>query len=126
MRFLRFLLVGGVSALVQFLVLALCLQLLDFGYLPSSAVAYVTSVAFHFLANRYFTFRLNGTPSLTEVRRYVAIVVLNFIVTMTITTLTVEIFNLTPYIGTIFSIVATVGITFVSGKYWIFKQQGLV
>jgi putative flippase GtrA len=173
MSFLRFLLVGGVSALVQFAVLALFLQSFGFEYRLSVAVAYIASVMFHFVANRYFTFRLNGVPRVDEIRRYLTIVAINFVVTMIITTSTVEfldfapymaiicsrvkvfdlqpyvatvfpgfdvsffwshvkelftrleIINIAPYVGTFLSIVATIGIAFISGKYWIFKQRGL-
>jgi putative flippase GtrA len=103
MRFLRFLLVGGVSALVQFVVLALFLQSLGFEYRFSAAIAYVASVMFHFLANRYFTFRLRGAPRIDELRRYVTIVAVNFLVTMAITTSTVEFLDFTPYMEIICS-----------------------
>lgn len=174
MSFLRFLLVGGVSALVQFVVLALFLQSLGFEYRFSTAVAYIASVMFHFLANRYFTFQLRGVPRFDEVRRYMTIVAVNFIVTMVVTASTVEYLdftpymevitarartfelqsytaalfpefdvsyfttiirelfsgiegvNVAPYVGTFFSIVATIGIAFISGKFWIFKQRGLL
>lgn len=123
MGLLRFLLVGGVSALIQFIVLALCLEFLVLGYQLSAALAYVASVVFHFSANRYFTFQLKGVPGIDEIRRYATIVVVNFMVTMGITTLTVEVIKLTPYIATVFSIAATVGIAFISSKYWIFKKR---
>ena len=141
MRFLRFLVVGGVSALVQFLVLALCLQSLKLEYQVSAVLAYVASVVFHFLANRYLTFKLSGTPRFEEIRRYITIVLVNFAITMVITMLTVEFVNLspdvrtlltvgvvnfTPYLGTFFSIATTIGVTFISSKYWIFKQRKLV
>lgn len=141
MIFLRFLLVGAFSALLQFMVLGLCLQYLKFEYQFSAILAYIASVTFHFLANRYLTFRLCGTPRIKEIGCYVILALLNFIITMSITILTVElvslspqvstlltvdIINLAPYIGTFFSIVTTIGVTFISSKYWIFKQRKLI
>jgi putative flippase GtrA len=140
MKFLRFLVVGAFSALVQLIVLGLCLQLLNFEYQLSAVLAYIASVVFHFLANRYLTFRLRGVPRIREIGRYMTIVLVNFMITMTITTLTVEFVNLypqirtlltvrtvnlVPYLGTFFSISTTICVTFISSKYWIFKQRKL-
>jgi putative flippase GtrA len=122
------------------MVLGLCIQFLKFEYQLSAVLAYVASVVFHFLANRYLTFRLRGAPRIKEVGRYMTIVLVNFMITMTITTLTVEFVNLypqvktlltvgtvnlAPYLGTFLSIVTTIGVTFISSKYWIFKHRKL-
>ena len=126
MRLLRFLLVGGLAAIVQFGTLALCLQFLQVEYRLSAAFAYLASVVFHFTANRYFTFRLCGFPKVAEFLRYILVVFLNFILTMITTVLVVKVVKLSPYLATAFSIAITVGFTFIFSKYWIFKMRDSV
>ena len=126
MRFMRFLMVGGTAALVQFAVLAFCLHVLDFWYQFAVGVAYISSVTFHFLANRRFTFQLNVDPQLEEVFRYLTLVVGNLVITLLVTVFVIEVLGLTAYMATVFSIAATVGVTFVASKYWVFKKRETV
>ena len=123
MRFMRFLMVGVAAALVQFAVLAFCLHVLDFRYQFAVGVAYISSVIFHFLANRRFTFQLNFDLQFEEVFRYLTLVVGNLVITLLVTVFVIEVLGLTAYMATVFSIAVTIGITFVVGKYWVFKKR---
>ena len=123
MRFFRFLLVGGAAATIQLLVLSFCLYILDIQYQFAAAFAYFASVVFHFLANRKFTFELNGAPKTQEVIGYLLLVTFNFIITMLVTIFVVEVLELAPYVATIISIGATICITFIASKYFIFKKR---
>lgn len=116
-------LVGGAAAFVQFAVLATCLQVLDLNYKMAAAVAYIASVVFHFFANRQFTFKLCGNFRLKEVLRYLIIVVANLLVTMVVVVFVIEIMKSTPYLATVFSIVISVGVTFMASKYWVFNRR---
>ena len=123
MRFMRFLTVGGAAALVQFAALAFCLHVLDFWYQFAVGVAYILSVVFHFLANRRFTFQLNVDPQFEEVFRYLTLVVGNLVITLIVTVFVIEVLGLTAYMATVISIAATIGVTFVASKYWVFKKR---
>jgi putative flippase GtrA len=123
MRFMRFLIVGGTAALVQLVVLALCLHVLDFRYQFAVGVAYISSVIFHFLVNRQFTFQLNVDPQLEEVVRYLTLVMCNLVITLLVSVFVIEALGLTAYMATVFSSAATIVITFVACKYWVFKKR---
>ena len=55
-----------------------------------------------------------------------AIVCINFQITMLVTVVAVEILKTGTYLATAFSIVCTVGLTYVTGKIWIFRQREAV
>ncbi len=120
-EFIRFLVVGGTTALVQFLALAAGLEIFRLEYWNAAASAFVLSVVFHFLANRYFTFRRSGHPRPREVVRYLVLMGLNFLVTMCVTIISVSGLGYDPYTATVFSITATVLITFFSSRFWVFR-----
>jgi putative flippase GtrA len=69
-QLLRFVITGGVSAVVDFGLLVI-LMALGFGHTPAKAVSFVAGTTTAYLINRRWTFR--ATPS---ARRFVAVVVL--------------------------------------------------
>lgn len=123
MTFPRFLFVGASTAVLQFLTLAFLLEKVRFNYKIAAALAFVISVVFHFLANRYFTFRMNGPPRLAQVVRYLAIVLINLLLTVGVTILSVEILHWGAYVGTALSIMSTVLIGYFGSKYWVFIDK---
>lgn len=108
---------------MQFASIAFCLQVLRLPYMAAAALAYVASVIFHFLANRYFTFRVSGKPDLGEAIRYLTIVGVNFMATMLVTMVAVEIFKTSTYVAAVLSILCTVQLTYFAGNRWIFRQR---
>ena len=122
MKFFRFIMVGGSTALVQFSVLALCINELDLSPAIGAGIAYTMSVCFHYFLNRYFTFQLNGKPNVREMTRYLTIVFINGAITVSVTNFSVEKLHFDAYIGTTFSIIVTVFVTFFAAKHWIFTS----
>lgn len=122
MKFFRFIMVGGSSALVQFTVLALCLKVLYLSPAVGAGIAYIMSVCFHYLLNRHFTFQMIGKPNIKEMTRYLTFILLNGTITIWVTNFSVEKLHFDAYIGTIFSIIITVFITFLAAKHWIFTS----
>ena len=122
MKFIRYLFVGGTTAIIQFSTLAITLHWLHFRTLIAASTAYVSAVFFHYFTNRYFTFQMTGQPNFKEIARYLTIVLMNFIVTLGITKFSIENLHVSPYIGTFLSILATVGIGFLLAGNWIFAN----
>lgn len=123
MTFSRFLLVGASAAVAQFLTLVLLLENAGFDYKIAVAIAFIMSIVFHFLANRYFTFAMDGPSRLGQVVRYLAIVFINFLLMVGVTTLLVEILRWGAYVGTALSIMSTVLIGYFGSKYWVFINK---
>ncbi|MDP1615608.1 MAG: GtrA family protein [Methylococcales bacterium] len=121
-QFLKFLLVGGSTGIVQFLVLFLALDVLLLSYQLASIIAYVISLVFHYTLNRMFTFKASGKPDPSELFRYGIMIAGNALITFAITICSVEVLQLGVYVGTILAISVTVGITFLTSKYWVFRS----
>lgn len=126
MTFLRYLLVGASTAILQFIALAFFLEKVGFDYKIAAAFAVVVSVIFHFFANRYVTFGIEGSLQLGQIIRYLGVVLVNLLLTVGVTTLTVEVLRMDVYVGTVFSIMCTVLIGYVGSKYWVFVNTGVV
>lgn len=124
--FFRFLLVGALSSVLQFAVLAFCLERMQLNCSLSASLGYFASIILHYSLNRYFTFRMVGKPHLKELLRYLSFIGLNFGITVWVTTFFVEKLEIDAYIGTAFSIALTVFITFIVARRWIFTSTPAV
>ena len=120
MIIVRFLAVGACAAALQFLVLWGLLRGAGLPYQAATLLAYAASVVFHFLANRYFTFRASGAPRGREMLRYGVLLVVNGALTLGIVTACVEWAGTTPYAATLVAIGATVLVGFGISRYWVF------
>ena len=120
-----FLLIGGITAAIYFGLLTVFLEILSFDYRVGVSIAYLAAVSFHFFANRRLTFRANHENPLQQVVRYLPMVALNYLLTVVIVTVSVEILGLTPYVGAAVAIVVTAGLGFIISKAWVFRKEGI-
>lgn len=117
-----FLLVGATSAVTQIGVLAFLFEVCAFRLDWSVSIAYSASVLVHFLGNKHYTFRNTAKTGATEVLRYLGVVLLNYLITIGVVWLVVEVFKSNPYTAIVASIAATFGLGFALSKLWVFKQ----
>lgn len=118
---LAFLTVGALSAGVYFLSFSICWKLLKLSYFYAVSIAYVLSVLFHFTANRNITFKCYEAKILPQTLKYLTMVMINYGITLLIVNIVVEILRLSPYIGIVCSIGATVGSGYLMSRFWIFQ-----
>lgn len=124
LAFLKFGIVGAITAAIYFLVMWVADSMLGLSYIVAVSVAYFVSTAFHFLANRHFTFRSEGEQHGHQIIRYLVMWLLNYLITIVVVSVSVERFLLSPYIGVCISVVFTVFIGYVLARYWVFKIKG--
>jgi putative flippase GtrA/SAM-dependent methyltransferase len=122
-RFLKFALVGGATAVIYFLVLALNLEVLEVNYRLAVSAAYISSVLFHFVANKYFTFKSRTTRVLTQISKYLVLLLVNYFVTILVVGLIVEKVGLTAYHGVLASVPLIMVIGYLLSKHWVFKKS---
>lgn len=122
-QFFLFLLVGSLSAIVNFFTFFCTFHLLNLDYRFSVSVAYILSVMTHFLGNRYFTFQSHHEPSFSQIKRYMVLLLVNYCLTLAIVTTSVAILHLSPYLGIVLAIAFTVGIGFIISKTYVFKYE---
>jgi putative flippase GtrA len=80
-RFLRFLIAGGLTTVVNFGTTALLLKVAGLPVQPSVALAYLVTITTHFTLQRFFVFAGQGAFALTpgaQVRRYLAVAAVQY------------------------------------------------
>jgi putative flippase GtrA len=119
----RYLFVGLVVFVLYFSLINLFVDQLAISYSIGITIAYSISVTCHFFLNKKFTFTKSGGAIRHQVLRYVAILFLNYGVTMCVVTLFVEHFHFSPYFAACVGIITTTAIGFFASKYWIFVER---
>ena len=122
-EFLIYLVVGGLTALVYFGLIALSIEVLHLDYRVGVTVAYVFAVSFHFLSNRTFTFQAQGSKLVHQSIRYLGVLVVNYLITIGVVSFFVDRLGASPYVGAALSIAVTVGVGYFASKFWVFRNR---
>ena len=117
-----YLVVGGITAAIYYALIGVLWGLLGAHYLLAVSVAYVSAVAFHFLANRRVTFEAFHENAGRQLPRYVAFAVFNYLVTLLVVELAVRFAGLHVYVGTTLAILATLVTGYVGMRHWVFAR----
>ena len=94
-EFIRFLIVGGASALANTLIIILLTEIFRIDYLISYAICFICVTSIGFAVNRSWSFRVGGRARSREVGRYFLTTFAATLVAMTVSRLMVELG--TPY-----------------------------
>jgi putative flippase GtrA len=122
-EFVTYLVVGGLTALIYFGIMALSVEVFEFNYRVGVSVAYVLAVTFHFAANRKFTFRVVDKQIIHQSVRYFCVLLINYLITIGAVSFFVGEVGISTYLGASISIVVTVGIGYFASKFWIFRNR---
>jgi putative flippase GtrA len=123
LQFLRYLSVGGCTAVIYFGLLVVLVQFLHLEHLLAVSICYVSAISFHFLANKAFTFRNRDTDVLMEIVRYLCVALTNYIITIIVVYLVVDLGQQSPYVGAALGVAVTLGLGYVMTKYWVFHHK---
>lgn len=121
--FLKFGLVGLTTSLIYFLVMWFVDAFLGIHYIMAVSLAYFASTVFHFFANRHFTFAAAHGHRKSQIVRYLLMWFINYLITMVVVGLSVETLHLSPYIGVCISVLFTMFVGYILGRYWVFKLK---
>lgn len=121
-QFARYLSVGGGTALLYFGILVVLVQILQVPHLLAVSISYVCAIAFHFSANKAFTFRNRDTDVGMEIVRYLCVALTNYIITMLVVYCVVDWGLQSPYVGAVLAVGVTLGLGYIMTKYWVFHQ----
>ena len=117
-RTVKFLLVGGLSFVVDLGLLVLLHEVCNVGLWIATPIAFIVSLIFNFLMQRSFTFRSTHKP-LTSLVKYLLLVVLNVLATDVIVNWFASA-DLSYAAGKVVSTVVTMVWNYFIYKYWIF------
>ncbi len=93
-QFIIYVLIGGISATIDFSVLFTFTSILGVYYIYSTIVAYPCGAATHFLLNKYFNFKRHEKRLINQVMTYVMVNFVGLCITLTIMYILVEYFGL--------------------------------
>jgi len=84
--------------------------------------AYCITVIAHFMLNRSFTYRQKGGAVFPDTTKYLMMLFANYLITLSVTTVTVELLGLTPYYGIVSSVFVTAFSSFLLMKHFVFVR----
>ncbi len=119
--FIKFGFVGGTTAIIYFFLMWISNSVLGLHYLIAVSIAYFFSTAYHFLANKHFTFRAGNAEYKKQFARYAVVWILNYFISVSVIRFIVEYLLLSPYIGVCFSILITMPVGFFLSRHWVYK-----
>ena len=121
-QLVRFIIVGLATFALNIFLVWLFYGKAGIDYRLAATYAYFITVVVHFILNRSFTYRHEGKLLPSDIVKYCLMLFSNYVITLSVTTVTVEFFLLTPYHGTIFSTFITAFSSFLLMKYFVFTR----
>lgn len=123
-QFIKFCIIGGISAVINFFILYTFTEFLQIWYLFSAIIGYIIAATFNFLSNKAWTFRhpAKGKEALRQLVKFLVVSVSGLI------TNTLIIYSVTEFIGFDYRlswVFATGVITFWNftlSRIWTFKH----
>lgn len=113
--------VGAMTAVVYFSALWIGMHCIVLHYLYAVSIAYLLATTFHFLMNRRFTFQATDGQHVEQLTRYLILCFLNYGITVLMVWLAVAHWALSPYVGSLGAIFATINTNYFLGRYWVFN-----
>ncbi len=118
-----FLITGGVTSVVYFLLFFLLWNLLSLNYHVAVSIAYLGSVLFYFNTNRKMTFKSQDTRVLQQLVRFGFMVVISYFITLLTVHGMVEYIRFNPAIGMAMGIIITTPANYIMAKWWVFRNN---
>jgi putative flippase GtrA len=120
----KFIFVGVLTFGINFLMFHLFYGVAQLDYRISVSIAYMITVICHFSLHRFFTFNAGEQTLAHNAGKYVAMLGLNYAITLSMAWFVVEALKVSPYWGVIASTLATAGTSFFVMKYFVFDKRG--
>lgn len=119
----RYLLIGGLTFAVYFLLLGLLFDALRTPYPVAVVIAYSLAVAFHFFANRRFTFQVEALSADGQVAKYVVVLAVNYCLQVAVIYCLYELATFNFYLAALVGIAITLFVGFFLLRFWVFAPS---
>lgn len=113
--------IGVVCAGIYFVILATMLEHFKFAYRPSVSFAFVVSTCVNFIGNRNFTFKQRHASVIRHSQKYVIMLLVSYITTITVVEFGITVLGQSAYIGSIVAIGFSALLRFYLSKFWVFS-----
>lgn len=124
-QLIKFIFIGVVTFGINFLSFHCFYGICAFDYKIAVTFAYMLTVISHFILHRVFTFQVKGNEQQLghNIFKYSLMLTLNYMTTITVMWMTVEIIHGSAYFGLIASTAATASLSFFIMKYFVFSMR---
>lgn len=119
----KFVIVGVVTFVLNFMLVWLFYGRAGLDYRIAVTCAYFLTVVAHFMLNRSFTYNHVSGGAILATTKYVMMLLINYLITVSVAAITVELFGLTPYYGIVFSTFFTAFSSFLLMKHFVFVRK---
>lgn len=116
-----FLIIGALTALLYFTLFAVIWETLHVDYKIAVTISYLSAISFHFFMNRKITFRSSHGKIMPQIIKYAIMAFINYLIAITVVELSVKLLLLSPYVGVLISVGATVMTGYFMSKLWVFR-----
>ncbi len=119
----KFIVVGGVSTVVNYAVFFLSYSYGQINYLLASAIGYVTGLSLSYLFNASWTFRQQSSHHLagSQTLRFITVYVCSLAVSLSLIYMCVHWLGMDPRLANLIAIMQTTVTNFLGCKYYVFK-----
>jgi len=119
----RYALVGILTFSIYTIFLYIELEYFNTDYILAVGIAYILAIFFHFLGNRYYSFKATHEVVHTQFFRYAVITVSNFFIQIFVASILENMNFMNRYIDAYIGIAIIVIIGFLASNFWIFKRR---
>jgi len=121
----KFVFVGVVTFGINFSCFHLFFGVVGLDYRIAVSLAYLITVACHFMMHRVFTFDAADRALFHHTWKYVVMLALNYAISLTVVWICVEVAKISPYFGIVASTFATACVSFFVMKHFVFEGRKL-
>ncbi|MFT8814052.1 GtrA family protein [Acetobacter fabarum] len=122
-HFLRFIIVGGIATIVNYLVFLELLNTIGVQYLVASSCGFLAGVLVGFPLNKMWTYQHASTITWGLLTKYGSVYLFSFIANICVLSILVGFFRTDARIANIIGIGFTTVTNFIGTKFWVFGSK---
>ena len=116
-----FILVGAITFILNYFFVWLFYGVLVLDYKMAVTLAFVIAAATHFILNRRFTYQAHViSPMIHHAWKYGVMLIINYVINLSVSVITVEVCGLNPYFGVLFAAIIMLCSGFLLMRYFVF------
>lgn len=124
-QFIKFCIVGGTSAIINFTIFLFLTHVFDIWYVYSSIPAFLISAIFNFISNKFWTFRniLRGSELINQIGRFIFVMVTGTVINTSIIFVLTETINFDYRLSWVGATGAVTFWNYFFNRFWTFKYK---
>ncbi|MDB5940186.1 MAG: gtrA-like family protein [Polaromonas sp.] len=119
-QLIRFLLTGGLATVVQYAVLGVCMQMLEWSALLASCTGYLAGSVLSYLINYYFTFS-SGRPHHQAAPLFYIMVAVGLVINSSVMAVLAGSLGWNPWLSQLIATMLALIWNFVAARLWVFR-----